>query len=184
MPDQRRALLAGRRESCGVWYFARMSIQIGDTLPDATFRRLTAEGPQEVSAAEFFAGRKVVVLAVPGAFTPTCNNDHLPSYAENADAIKAKGVDEIACIAVNDMFVMDAWAKAAGVEGRVTLLSDGNGEFTEKVGMVLDGAGFGLGNRSLRYSMLVDDGEVKTLNVEENPGVCTVTNGATILDSL
>lgn len=161
-----------------------MSIQIGDKLPDATFRRITAEDPQEVSAAAFFAGRKVVVLAVPGAFTPTCANDHLPSYIENAEAILAKGVDEIACIAVNDMFVMDAWSKAASAEGRVTLLSDGNGEFTEKVGMVLDGSGFGLGNRSLRYSMLVDDGEVKALNVEENPGVCTITNSSTILESL
>ena len=161
-----------------------MSISVGDKLPDATLRRITADGPQEVSAAEFFAGRKVVVLAVPGAFTPTCNNDHLPTYVEYADAIKAKGVDEIVCIAVNDMFVMDAWSKATGAEGRVTLLSDGNGEFTAAVGMTLDGSGFGLGNRSLRYSMLVDDGEVKAMHVEENPGVCTVTGGATILEDL
>lgn len=161
-----------------------MSISVGDKLPDATLRRITADGPQEVSASEFFAGRKVVVLAVPGAFTPTCNNDHLPTYVEHADAIKAKGVDEIACIAVNDMFVMDAWSKATGAEGRVTLLSDGNGEFTSAVGMTLDGSGFGLGNRSLRYSMLVDDGEVKAIHVEEDPGVCTVTGGATILKDL
>ena len=126
----------------------------------------------------------MVVLAVPGAFTPTCNNDHLPTYVEHADAIKAKGVDEIVCIAVNDMFVMDAWSKATGAEGSVTLLSDGNGEFTSAIGMTLDGSGFGLGNRSLRYSMLVDDGEVKAMHVEENPGVCTVTGGATILKDL
>ena len=161
-----------------------MSISVGDKLPDATFRRITADGPQEISASEFFAGRKVVVLAVPGAFTPTCNNDHLPTYVEHADAIKAKGVDEIVCIAVNDMFVMDAWSKATGAEGRVTLLSDGNGEFTSAIGMTLDGSGLGLGNRSLRYSMLVDDGEVKAMHVEENPGVCTVTGGATILKDL
>ena len=161
-----------------------MSISVGDKLPDATFRRITADGPLEISASEFFTGRKLVVLAVPGAFTPTCNNDHLPTYVEHADAIKAKGVDEIACIAVNDMFVMDAWSKATGAEGRVTLLSDGNGEFATAVGMVLDGSGFGLGNRSLRYSMVVEDGTVKALHVEENPGVCTVTGGATILEDL
>ncbi len=161
-----------------------MSISVGDKLPDATFRRITADGPQEISASEFFAGRKIVVLAVPGAFTPTCSNDHLPTYIEHAHAIKAKGVDEIACIAVNDMFVMDAWSKQSGAEGRVTLLSDGNGEFATAVGMVLDGSGFGLGNRSLRYSMVVEDGTVTKLHVEENPGVCTVTGGVTILEDL
>ena len=159
-------------------------IQAGQKLPDATFRRLTAEGPQEVSANEFFAGRKVVVFAVPGAFTPTCHNDHLPSFAESADALKAKGVDEIACVAVNDMFVMDAWGKAAGTNDRVTLLSDGNAEFTTAIGATMDGSGFGLGTRSLRYSMLVEDGTVRSLHVEENPGVCSVTKADRILGDL
>jgi len=159
-------------------------IQPGEKLPDATFRRLTAEGPQEVSANDFFAGRKVVVFAVPGAFTPTCHNDHLPSFAENAVAMKAKGVDEIVCVAVNDMFVMDAWGKAAGTNDRVTLLSDGNAEFTTAIGASMDGSGHGLGTRSLRYSMLVEDGTVKALHVEENPGVCTVTKADGILGDL
>ena len=159
-------------------------LEIGNRLPDATFRRLTADGPQEVTTADVFGGKKVVLFAVPGAYTPTCNNDHMPSFLENADAIKAKGVDEIVCVAVNDMFVLDAWGKSLGAEGRVTLLSDGNGDFTERIGMKLDGSGFGLGNRSLRYAAVVDNGTVTAVQVEENPGVCTVTGGASILDSL
>lgn len=159
-------------------------LEIGNRLPDATFRRLTAEGPQELTTAEVFGGKKVVLFAVPGAYTPTCNNDHMPSFIENADAFKAKGVDEIVCIAVNDMFVLDAWGKSLGAEGRVTLLSDGNGDFTASIGMTLDGSGFGLGNRSRRYAAVVDDGTLKVVQVEENPGVCTVTGGPSILDSL
>ena len=159
-------------------------IQVGEKIPDATFRHLGADGPQEISAADFFGDRKVVLFAVPGAFTPTCNNDHLPSFASNADAMKAKGVDEVACVAVNDMFVLDAWANASGTADVVTMLSDGNAEFTEKIGATMDGSGFGLGTRSLRYSMLVDNGEVKALHVEDNPGVCTVTSGTELLSAL
>ena len=159
-------------------------LEIGTRLPDATFRRLTAEGPLELTTAEVFGGKKVVLFAVPGAYTPTCHNDHMPSFLENADAFRAKGVDEIVCIAVNDMFVLDAWSKSLGAEGRVTLLSDGNGDFTERIGMKLAGSGHGLGNRSRRYAAVVDDGTVAVVQVEENPGACTVTSGASILDSL
>lgn len=159
-------------------------IKIGEKLPEATFRQLTGEGPKEIKSSEFFAGRKVVLFAVPGAFTPTCSNQHLPSFVEQAAAIKGKGVAEIACTAVNDMFVLDAWSKAGDPEGRVTMLSDGNAEFAQAIGAAFDGSGFGMGTRSLRYAMVVDDGEVKALQVEENPGQCQVSGGASILDEL
>jgi peroxiredoxin len=158
-------------------------IKIGEKLPEATFRQFTAEGPKEIKASEFFNGRKVVLFAVVGAFTGTCNNQ-LPTFVENAGAIKDKGVAEIACTAVNDMFVMDAWSKQVDPEGRVTMLSDGNAEFAKAIGATLDGSGHGLGTRSLRYAMIVDDGEVKALELEENPGVCTISDGATILAEL
>jgi len=158
-----------------------MSIQIGDSLPNATLRRLTEEGPQEIGASDFCKGRKVVLFAVPGAFTPTCHRDHMPTYLEQAEALKAKGVDEIACVAVNDVFVLDAWAKQLGAGDKVTVLSDGNAEFTEKLGLSFDGSGFGLGTRSKRYAMVVDDGVVKALEVEDSPGECTVTKADAIL---
>jgi len=158
-------------------------IQVGDRIPDAVLRTMSDEGPVELEASEFFKGKKVVVFAVPGAFTPTCNH-HLPTYVENAEAIKAKGVDEIACLAVNDPFVMGAWSRAQEAEGKVTMLSDGNAEFSAALGMTFDGSGFGLGARSHRYAMIVDDGKVTALNMEEAPGACTVSSGAAILDSL
>ncbi|MHC4134807.1 MAG: redoxin family protein [Planctomycetota bacterium] len=158
-------------------------IQVGDTVPDATLRTMSDEGPVEIETSEFFKGKKVVVFAVPGAFTPTCNH-HLPTFVENAAAIKAKGVDEIACLAVNDPFVMGAWGRAQEAEGRVTMLSDGNAEFSAALGMTFDGAGFGLGERSHRYAMIVENGVVTALSMEEAPGACTVSSGAAILESL
>jgi peroxiredoxin len=159
-------------------------IQAGDRLPDATLHTLTPDGPQTVEAAPFFSGKKVVLFAIPGAFTPTCSNTHLPSFVEHADEIKAKGIDAIACVAVNDVFVMQAWGEAHGAVGKVDLLSDGNGEFTRALGMALDARGLGLGERSHRYSMLVDDGVVKTLHVEDNPGACEISAAPRILDDL
>ena len=161
-----------------------MSIKIGDTIPAATLRRLTADGIEEVKSHEFCYDRKVVIFALPGAFTPPCSNEHMPSFIENADAIKAKGVDEIACIAVNDPFVMDAWNKATGAEGKVTLLSDGNCEFTKEIGMDFEGLGLGFGTRSKRYAMVVENGKVTALEVEESPGECTVSSGSKLLESL
>jgi peroxiredoxin len=161
-----------------------MTIAVGDKLPEATFKVRTPDGLKDVSTAEFTAGRKVVLFAVPGAFTPTCHAKHVPSYLEHLDALKAKGVAEVACVAVNDAFVLDAWAKACGTDGRITFLSDGNGTFTKAVGFDFDGSGFALGTRSKRYSMLVDNGVVKALNVEESPGVMEVSGADRILAAL
>ena len=161
-----------------------MAIKVGDALPNTTFRVMTSEGPKPKPAEEVFKGRKVVLFAVPGAFTPTCHARHVPSYLEHLDALKAKGVAEVACVAVNDAFVLDAWAKATGADGRLTLLSDGNATFTKAVGMDFDGSGFGLGTRSKRYAMLVDNGVVKALNVEESPGVMEVSGADRILAAL
>ncbi|AJY48191.1 peroxiredoxin [Martelella endophytica] len=161
-----------------------MSIAKGDTLPSATFRELTENGPEKVSTDDIFKGKKVVLFAVPGAFTPTCSINHLPTYLENRDAILSRGVDEIAVVAVNDAFVMGGWAKATGGEGKIRYLSDADGSFTKALGMELDLSGGGLGERSKRYSMLVDNGVVKELNVEENSGQATVSAAATILGQL
>ncbi len=143
-----------------------MPIQTGDAFPDATLMQMTEKGPAPVSTKELFAGKKVVLFGVPGAFTPTCSNQHLPGYIRDADAIRAKGVDLIACVAVNDPFVMDAWGKAKGATGKVLMLSDGNGELAKKLGLEMDGSKFGLGQRNKRFSMIVQDGVVKELNVE------------------
>ncbi len=144
-----------------------MTIAAGDMLPDATFTTMTAEGPTQLSTADVFSGRKVVLFAVPGAFTPTCHNSHLPGFVANAAALKAKGVDAIICVSVNDVFVMDAWAKNSGAGDAVTFLADGNADFTRAIGMELDASGFGMGIRSKRYAMLVEDGKVSILNEEE-----------------
>jgi glutaredoxin/glutathione-dependent peroxiredoxin len=162
----------------------KMPIAVGDKLPDATFKARTPDGLKDVTTQELTAGKKVVLFAVPGAFTPTCNAKHLPSYLENLDALKAKGVDTVACVAVNDAFVLDAWARQSGAEGKVMMLADGNGTFAKAVGLNFDGSGFGLGTRSKRYSMLVEDGVVKALNVEEAPGVMEVSGADRILASL
>ncbi len=161
-----------------------MTIAVGDKLPEATFKVRTPDGLKDVTTSELTAGRKVVLFAVPGAFTPTCHARHVPSYLEHLDALKAKGVAEVACVAVNDAFVLDAWAKATGADGKLTLLSDGNGTFTKAIGLDFDGSGFGLGIRSKRYAMLVENGVVKTLNIEESPGVMEVSGADRILAAL
>lgn len=160
-----------------------MTIAKGDALPSANFVKATADGPQGTSSDEFFAGRKVALFAVPGAFTPTCSANHLPGYLEKADELKAKGIDEIACVSVNDAFVMNAWAQNAGADGKVTMLADGNGDFARAVGLVMDGSKFGMGERSQRYSMIVDNGVVQELNVEA-PGEFRVSAADYLLDQL
>ena len=144
-----------------------MAIKQGDKMPAGKFKIMTSEGAKEITTDELFNGKKVVLFAVPGAFTPTCSNQHLPSYLKNFDKIKAQGVDTIACMAVNDAFVMDAWGKDRGVGDKIQMLADGNGEYTKALGLELDGSKFGLGSRSKRFSMIVDNGTVKELNVDE-----------------
>jgi peroxiredoxin len=161
-----------------------MTIQVGDRLPAAKLKRLTADGIKDVSVAELTSGKKVVLFAVPGAFTPTCSDRHLPGFIEQAEALKAKGVDTIACVAVNDPFVMSAWEKARNVGGKIEMLSDGNGEFTRAIGLEFDGSGFGLGKRSRRYAMVVDNGTVKTLLVEEVPSQAERSSASAILATL
>jgi peroxiredoxin len=161
-----------------------MAIKVGDRLPEAKFRVLTAEGPAWKTTDEVFKGKKVVLFAVPGAFTPTCHKNHLPGFLKNGDAIKAKGIDTIAVTAVNDPFVMDAWKKASGAEGKIEFLADGNGDFAKALDMTLDGSGNGLGLRSKRYSMVVDNGVVKTLNIEEAPGKADLSGADTLLKQL
>ena len=161
-----------------------MAIKVGDRVPDAKFRVMTAEGPAWKTTGEVFKGKKVVLFAVPGAFTPTCHKNHLPGFLQNAEAIKAKGVDAIAVTAVNDGFVMDAWKKATGAEGKIEFLADGNGEFAKAIDMTLDASGNGLGLRSKRYSMLVEDGVVKKLNVEEAPGKAETSGAEALLKQL
>jgi peroxiredoxin len=161
-----------------------MPIKVGDKLPNATFRVMTGEGPKPKTTDEIFKGKKVVLFAVPGAFTPTCTKLHLPSFANNAAAIKAKGIDTIAVTGVNDVFVMDAWKKASGADGKVEFLADGNGEFAKALDMAFDGSGNGLGIRSKRYSMLVEDGVVKKLNIEDAPGKCDVSGGDALLKQI
>jgi len=145
-----------------------MTIQIGDRIPNASFARATAEGPKPVNTADIFAGKTGALFAVPGAFTPTCSARHLPGFKDNLEAIKGKGVDVVACISVNDAFVMKAWAESQGIDDEsIVMLADGNGDLTRELGLVLDGSGFGLGQRSQRYSMLVKDGTVTQLNIEQ-----------------
>jgi peroxiredoxin len=161
-----------------------MPIKVGDKLPDAKFRVMTAEGAAWKTTDDIFKGKKVALFAVPGAFTPTCSNLHMPSFLNNIDAIKAKGVATVAVTGVNDVFVMEAWKKASNAGGKIEFLADGNGEFAKAIGMDFDGSGNGLGIRSKRYSMLVDNGAVKTLNIEEAPGKCEVSGGQTLLGQL
>jgi len=144
-----------------------MTIKVGDTLPEATFMTMTADGPSPITTDDLFKGKKVALFAVPGAFTPTCSARHLPGFKDQAGAFKDKGVDVIACVSVNDVFVMGAWGKSQEVGDAVMMLADGNGAFTTALGLELDGSKFGMGKRSQRYSMVVTDGVVETLNVEE-----------------
>lgn len=160
-----------------------MTIKVGDKVPSVKLRYMTAEGPREITTDEIFKGKKVVLFAVPGAFTPICSAKHLPGFVEKAGEFRDKGVDTIAALSVNDAFVMGAWGKDQKAEGKVLLLADGNVEFTKAVGLVLDGSGFGMGVRSQRYAMIVDDGTVTTLNIEA-PGAFEVSSADAILRAL
>ena len=144
-----------------------MTVNVGDKLPQATFTTMGPDGPRPITSDELFAGKTVALFAVPGAFTPTCSAKHLPGFKDNAGLLRAKGVDTIACVSVNDVFVMNAWGKDQGVGEDVLMLADGNGDFTKAVGLELDGSKFGMGGRSQRYSMIVEDGLVTQLNVEQ-----------------
>jgi glutaredoxin/glutathione-dependent peroxiredoxin len=160
-----------------------MTISVGDRIPSSTLVKATDNGPEQVSSDDYFKGRRVALFSVPGAFTPTCSAKHLPGYLDKADDLKAKGVDEIACTAVNDAFVMGAWSKANEAGDKVTMLADGNGEFARAVGLTMDGSKFGLGERGQRYSMLVNDGVVEQLNVEA-PGEFKVSSAEYLLDEI
>jgi peroxiredoxin len=160
-----------------------MTIAVGDKLPDATFMTMTADGPAPVTSDALFGGKTVALLAVPGAFTPTCSAKHLPGFKEKAAELKSKGVDSIACVSVNDVFVMGAWAKDQGLGDEVQLLADGNGAFTKALGLELDGSKFGMGTRSQRYSMVVRDGVVEQLNVEQG-GEFRVSSADYMLEQL
>jgi peroxiredoxin len=160
-----------------------MPIQVGDRLPQVTFRVMTPEGPAAKTTDDLFKGRKVVLVAVPGAFTPTCHRNHLPGYVQKLAEIRTRGVDAVLVTSVNDVFVMDAWGKASGAEG-LELLADGNGEFAKALGLTMDGSGFGLGTRSQRYSMVVEDGVVKSLNVEDTPSKADVSGAENLLKDL
>lgn len=160
-----------------------MTIKTGDRLPEATFKTITSEGARDLSTSDIFAGKTVVLFGVPGAFTPTCSNNHLPGYVENHDALIARGVDTIAVVAVNDHHVMAAWARFSGGEDKLLYLADGNGAFADATGLAVDLAGAGMGKRIKRFSMIVKDGIVQTLNVEDKPGV-NVSGASTILEQL
>ena len=160
-----------------------MTIKIGDRLPVVEFQIQTADGEQKLATDAIFAGRKVVLFAVPGAFTPTCSKNHMPGFVRHSDEIKSKGIDTIACTAVNDRHVMKAWAQHIGAEGKIVMLADGNGEFARAIGLDKDQTTSGMGQRSQRYSMIVDDGVVMTLNVESKGGV-NVSGAETILEQL
>jgi len=161
-----------------------MAIKVGDTVPlDIKLKELGDAGPKDVTASEIFKGKKVVLFAVPGAFTPTCSMKHLPGFVENAAALKTKGADEIVCLSVNDAFVMGAWGKTSGAGGKVRMLADGNGDFTRALGLELDASGFGMGKRSQRYAMIVQDGKVKELLVEPGPGL-NVSSAESVLGKL
>jgi peroxiredoxin len=159
-------------------------IQIGDSLPNATFTVMTSDGPKPKTTDEIFKGKKVVLFAVPGAFTPTCHKNHLPGFRDKFDAIKAKGIDTIAVTGVNDVFVMNAWAEASGAKDKIEFLADGSGHFANAIGLSLDLGERGLGLRSQRYSMLVEDGVVRKLNVEEAPGKADLSGAETMLGQL
>lgn len=161
-----------------------MAIKAGDTLPmDLKLKEMGEAGPKDVALSEIFKGKRVVVFAVPGAFTPTCSMKHLPGFVEHASAIRAKGVDDIVCVSVNDAFVMGAWGKANAAGGKVRMLADGNGDFTKAVGLELDASGFGMGHRSQRYAMIVKDGKVQELLVESGPAL-SVSSAESVLAKL
>ncbi|HKF63345.1 MAG TPA: peroxiredoxin [Dongiaceae bacterium] len=160
-----------------------MAIKVGDKVPAAKLQIKTKDGVQTKTTDELFGGKKVVLFALPGAFTPTCSAKHLPGFVNNFQAIKAKGVDAIACLSVNDAFVMDAWGKDQNVEDKVMMLADGNADFTKAVGLTMDGTGYGMGTRSQRYAMIIDKGVITALNVEA-PGAFEVSSAESILKAL
>jgi glutaredoxin/glutathione-dependent peroxiredoxin len=160
-----------------------MAISVGDKIPDVKLMQATPEGPKPVQSGEVLGTGKVVLFAVPGAFTPTCSEQHFPGFVARADDIKAKGVDTVACIAVNDAFVMEAWGEQNDPERQLLLLGDGNGEFTAQIGLQMDGSGFGLGTRSQRYAAIIEDGIVKDISVEPAPGV-SVSGAEEVLSKL
>ncbi|MCH8182661.1 MAG: peroxiredoxin [Proteobacteria bacterium] len=160
-----------------------MTIKVGDKVPDATLMHMTESGPAPITTQELFGGKKVALFAVPGAFTPTCSAQHLPGFVDHADAMKGKGVDTVACVSVNDAFVMAAWGEDRGVGDKVLMLADGNLDLTAKLGLELDGSKFGLGQRSQRYSMIVDNGVVTNLNIE-GPGQFELSKAEVIVDQL
>ena len=160
-----------------------MTISKGDKVPATTFVKMTENGPEQVDGESFFKGRKVALFSVPGAFTPTCSAKHLPGFVDKADDLKSRGVDEIACTAVNDAFVMGAWGKSAAADGKVTMLADGNGDFARAVGLEMDGSKFGMGKRGQRFSMIVNDGVVEEVNIEA-PGDFKVSSAEHMLNQL
>ncbi|MFL6617874.1 MAG: peroxiredoxin [Povalibacter sp.] len=160
-----------------------MTIKVGDKMPSGTLTLVTKDGPQKVSADEYFQGKKVVLFSVPGAFTPTCDAKHLPGFVEQAAQLKAKGVDKIACLAVNDAFVMKAWGKAQNTDGKVDMLADGNADYTKALGLELDATGFGMGTRGQRFALVVDNGVVKSVNVEAK-GEFRVSSAEYVLEQL
>lgn len=159
-----------------------MTIAVGDKIPNVPVMVATAEGPQKAETGELLGKGKVALFAVPGAFTPTCSAKHLPGFAENAEALKSKGVDKIVCMSVNDAFVMKAWGAAQKADG-IEMLADGNGDFVRALGLTMDASGFGMGSRSKRFSAIIDNGVVKTLNVEE-PGAFEVSSAEHLLKQL
>ena len=160
-----------------------MSISAGERMPSGTFGVMTDAGPGAISSDELFAGKKVVLVSVPGAFTPTCSMNHLPGFVDHAAQLKSKGIDTIACMAVNDVFVMDAWGKDRGVGDDVVMLADGNGDYARALGLEMDASGFGMGMRGQRFAIVVDDGVATTVNVEA-PGQFEASKAETILDAL
>ena len=160
-----------------------MTVHVGDKVPSATLMEMQEGGPKPVKTDDLFAGKKVVIFALPGAFTPTCSAKHVPGFVQNFDALKAKGIDEIACVSVNDAFVMGAWGKDQKSDGKVRMLADGNGDFTKAMGLEMDGSRFGMGQRSQRYAMVVDNGVIKDLFVEK-PGAFEVSAAENVLKHL
>lgn len=160
-----------------------MTIKVGDKMPSGTLTQATQDGPQKINTDDYFKGRKVVLFSVPGAFTPTCDAKHLPGFVEKAGDLRAKGVDVIACLAVNDAFVMGAWGKSQNTEGKVEMLADGNAEYTRALGLELDASGFGMGTRGRRFSLLIDDGVVEQANLE-NGGEFTISGAEHLLAQL
>jgi peroxiredoxin len=157
-----------------------MAIKVGDKLPDATFMTMGPEGPKPMTTAEFFGGKKVALFAVPGAFTPTCHKTHMPGFVDRMGELKAKGFDAVACTSVNDVFVLDEWAKATGATGKIQMLADGAADFAKKLGLEMDLSARGLGVRSKRYAMAIDDGVIKVLNIEESPGQVASSSAETL----